>query len=64
MHFLGRLLKIDQLESIERMDLSLTAPWAQRYAPWLVPAFLALCCLAVFFYVRFQSRGRPLACTP
>jgi hypothetical protein len=61
MHFLGRLLKIDQLESIQGMDLSLTAPWAQRYAAWLVPAFLALCLFAIFFYVRFQSRGRPFA---
>jgi hypothetical protein len=55
---LGRLLNIENLDSIERMDLSLAAPWAQGYKAWLVPACLALCALAALFYLRLQTRGR------
>jgi hypothetical protein len=58
MKFLGRLLNIDNLDGIDRMDVSLAAPWAHSHAAWLVPAFLALCALSVVFYIRFQTRGR------
>ncbi|MBI3860891.1 MAG: VWA domain-containing protein [Planctomycetia bacterium] len=55
---LGKFLGIENLDSIERMDPSLTAPWARHYAPWVVPACLALCALAALFYLRFEARGR------
>jgi hypothetical protein len=58
MNFIGRLLKIDNLDSIDSWSLSYAAPWAQKHAAWMVPAFLALGALAVFFYLRFQSRAR------
>ena len=58
MQFIGRLLNLDNLASIERMDLSLAAPWAQKYSAWMLPSFMGLCALAVFFYMRFQSRAR------
>ena len=55
---LGRLLNIDNLESIERMDPSLAAPWVHDYVAWMLPACLALCALAALFYLRVQTRGR------
>lgn len=58
MEFIGRLLKIDHLDSIDRMDLSLAAPWAQKHAAWLLPAFLTLCALSILFYLRYQTRAR------
>src|SRR5262245_20014134 len=59
MDLLGRLLKIDKLDSIERMDVSLAAPWAQSFAAWMVPVFLLLSAGALYFYLRCQSRARP-----
>jgi hypothetical protein len=59
MEFLGRLLKLDRLESIERVEPSLAAPWAQQFAGWLLPALLVLAAGTLFFYMRLQSRARP-----
>jgi hypothetical protein len=59
MQFLGHLLKLGRLESIDSVDRSLAAPWAQMFGAWLVPAFFVLCVAAIFFYLRFQSRARP-----
>ncbi|MBS0263390.1 MAG: hypothetical protein JSS02_15720 [Planctomycetes bacterium] len=53
----GRFLDIENLESIERWDISLTAPWAQRHLGWLSLGLVALCALAVYFYLRWQTRG-------
>jgi hypothetical protein len=58
MQFLGRLLKIDNLDAVEQIKPSLAAPWAQQYSTWIAPACLALFALAVVFYLRYQSRGR------
>src|SRR5579863_58694 len=58
MNFLGRLLNIDNLDSIDHWEPSVAAPWAQALKPWLVPAFLMLCVLSAVFYLRFQTRGR------
>jgi hypothetical protein len=59
MQFLGRLLKIENLDAVDGIKPSLAAPWAQQYAAWIAPACLALCGLAVVFYLRYQSRARP-----
>ena len=58
MKFLGRLLNIDNLDAIDRMDPSLAAPWAQAHKAWLVPGMFILCALSVVFYLRLQTRGR------
>ena len=58
MEFIGRLLNIDNLGSIDNWEPSLAAPWAQAHKAWLVPACLVLCALSVLFYLRFQTRGR------
>src|SRR5262245_15600000 len=59
MEFLGHLLKLGRLESIDSVDARLAATWAQMFGVWLVPAFFLLCVAAIFFYVRFQTRARP-----
>ncbi|MBI1903586.1 MAG: hypothetical protein HYS13_20990 [Planctomycetia bacterium] len=59
---LGKLLGLDNVQSIEDVRLSLSAAWAQAAAaPWL----LALVCLLVAglsfaFYLRLQHRGGAL----
>ena len=58
MPFLGRILKIDQLDAIESAKPSLAAPWAQDYLHWVAPVCLALCAVVVLFYLRYQSRAR------
>jgi len=58
MEFFGRLLQIDNLESIQDLDVSLAAPWAQVHQAWLVPGCLGLCIIAGFFYLKFQPRGK------
>jgi hypothetical protein len=59
MEYLGRLLKLDRLESIDRVDWSLAAPWAQYFAAWMAPAFIVVTAGAIVFYLRLQSRARP-----
>jgi hypothetical protein len=49
MEFLGHLLKLRRLESIDSVDTSLAAPWAQIFGAWLVPAFFVLCVVAILF---------------
>ncbi len=58
MKFFGRLLNIDNLDSIDHWEPSVAAPWAQAFKPWLVPAFLLLCAISAIFYLRYQTRGR------
>jgi len=54
MHLIGRLLGIDDLESIERMHLAFAAAWAQAY-PLLVLLLAGLLAAgAVVFYRRWQ----------
>lgn len=58
-HFVGKLLHIENVSSIERWDLSFAAPWANRGPAWVLFGCLALCALSALFYVKYQSRGRP-----
>lgn len=60
-HFIARLLGIERVNSIERMELSFAAPWAQQSAAWVFLGCLLLGAVAGGFYYRLQPRGRPRA---
>ncbi|MBL8825780.1 MAG: hypothetical protein JNM18_02255, partial [Planctomycetaceae bacterium] len=56
---LGRLLGVRDLTSVERLELTFAAPWAQGSSFALLLACAALVALAMFFYLRAQPvRGR------
>lgn len=55
--WIGRLLNIDNLESIDSIDPTLAAPWAQSY-PWLAIGLAALAFVGgLVFYLWSQQRG-------
>ncbi|MGE0605633.1 MAG: hypothetical protein AB7O62_00805 [Pirellulales bacterium] len=61
--WIGKLFAQDELQSVERVDVSLAAPWAHQHPGWVVAACAALALLSGWFYFRRQS-GRhrlPLA---
>jgi len=57
--FLGRLMGVENLQSINSMRLSLAAPWAQSGPAWVLFGCVALAVLAVVFYSRWQPSGHP-----
>jgi hypothetical protein len=59
--FLGRLMGVENLQSINSMRLSLAAPFAQSGPAWVLFGCAALAVLATVFYSRWQPRGRPRA---
>jgi hypothetical protein len=58
--WLGRMLGQENVQSIDRIDTSLAAPWAQcRAAPaWIFLGCAALCLLSFLFYLKSQPAGR------
>jgi hypothetical protein len=58
--WLGQLLELEGAQAIERAEITLSAPWAQRpfAAGWLLLALVLVAALSVVFYVRGQCRGR------
>lgn len=56
---LGWLLGLNDVSSIDELQLSLGAGWAQEGAGpfWVFFGVAALVALALFFYVKFQPRG-------
>lgn len=57
--YTGRLLGLEQTQSIQQIEPSLAAPWAQSAPAWLLFACLAAAVVAVVFYTRYQqSRHR------
>ncbi|HVW00971.1 MAG TPA: hypothetical protein VHB77_11550 [Planctomycetaceae bacterium] len=58
---IGRLLGIENVQSIDQVSLSFGAAWAERNAAWLLFGCLAVSALAGMFYLRFQPRGKPKA---
>ncbi len=55
---LGRLLGVHDLTSVERLELTFAAPWAQGASFVLLLACAALVGLAMFFYLRSQPVRR------
>jgi hypothetical protein len=56
--FIGRLLGVENLQSINGAHVSLAAPWAQSAGAWLLFGCAALAILAVVFYTRGQPSSR------
>ena len=55
--FLGWLLGIDNVTSIDEIDASLAAPWAAEGPFWVFLAAAALLALSLVFYLRYQAKG-------
>jgi len=57
---LGRLLRLDQMQSVSDLKLGLAAPWAHHAPLWLFTGCLGLIALVAFLYLRYQPtrRGR------
>jgi len=56
--WIGRLLGYENVQSIERVELTLAAPWAIRWPAAVVFGCAALAVLSVLFYFRGQPRVR------
>lgn len=60
--WIGKLLGIEDLESIEAWDFAFSAPWAEGRPALVLFACIGLAVLGVVFYLRFQrgaeGRGR------
>ena len=54
----GRLMGVENLQSIHSIRLSLAAPWAESGPAWVLFGCAALAALAIVFYSRWQPRGR------
>lgn len=52
--FLGTLLRIENVRSIDRFDLAFAAAWAQRHPEWVLLGCVAAVAAAIWFYRRFQ----------
>src|SRR5688500_13531083 len=55
----GWLLGIEQATAIDRLDVSLAAPWAQEGAFWVFLLVVILVGAALAFYIRLQQKGPP-----
>ncbi|MDX1946364.1 MAG: hypothetical protein SFU86_13265 [Pirellulaceae bacterium] len=55
-HWIGWLLGIDNVTSIDEIGLSLAAPWAESPF-WVFLGAVALVALALVFYLRYQAKG-------
>ena len=54
---LGRLLGIENAASIDRIDLTLAAPWAEGSAFWIFLVGVGLFAASLLFYGRLQQQG-------
>ncbi|MHB9047672.1 MAG: hypothetical protein ACYC35_17165 [Pirellulales bacterium] len=54
----GRLLGLENVRSIDRIDPSFAAPWAHNGPAWVVFGCAGLAALAMVFYLKYQHRGR------
>jgi hypothetical protein len=57
LEWLARFIGEDSLGAVDRVGLTLGAPWAQEHAPAVGSGCLGLLLLAVAYYQRFQTRG-------
>ncbi len=56
--FIGWLMGVENLQSIDSTRVSLAAPWAQNGTAWVLFGCVALVFLAIVFYSRYQSSVR------
>ena len=54
---LGWLIGLDNVTAIDRIDPSLSAPWATEGPFWVFCGVVCLLLLTFVFYWRFQHRG-------
>ena len=57
--FIGNLLRIESVQSIDGWNASFAAAWAERHPSWVLFGCVALAALALWFYARFQPTNRP-----
>jgi hypothetical protein len=57
-HFIGWLMGVENLQSIDAARVSLAAPWAQNGPAWALFGCAALAALAIVFYSRYQPSTR------
>ncbi len=57
--FIGKLLNIENLESIEKIETSFGASWAQSEPFWVFLGCLLFSVLSFVFYFKFQNKKRP-----
>lgn len=55
----GKLFRIENVNSIDGMALSFASPWAARSSAWLFFGCVAICLLAGTFYLRYQPKAHP-----
>ena len=53
-YYIGRLLGLEQTQTIQRIEPALAAPWAQSAPAWLLFGCLGVAALAILFYTRYQ----------
>ena len=63
MRFLGWLLGLNDVTSIESIEVYLSAPWAEQRLFWVCFGVVAMFIVAFIFYRRFQTRGSRFART-
>lgn len=56
-HLIGRLLRLDNVRSIDQFEPSFAAPWAEHGAAWVLFGCAALCLVAGVFYYKYQMRS-------
>jgi hypothetical protein len=56
--FIGWLMGVENLQSIDSVRVSLAAPWAQNGPAWALFGCAAVAALAVVFYSRYQPSTR------
>jgi hypothetical protein len=54
LRWLGGLLGLDNVKSVESVEASFAAPWASRAPAWVFFACLALIAAAIVVYIRYQ----------
>ena len=57
MNWIGKLLGLEELKSIESVQFALSAPWTRGAGFWILLGCLALALLSLVFYLRTQRHG-------
>lgn len=57
--FIGNLLRIENVQSIDDWGTSFAAAWAERHPSWVLIGCVGLAALALWFYARYQPTNHP-----